>query len=165
MATSSRARSWLPAPYALMVTSLAVLLATVLALLAVLHLYWAFGGPGGYGAVVPVRPDGDGSAGGSLVFDPGPVATAAVAVLLGAAAVFALGAAGVLVLPVPRGLIRFGIWTLAVVLLLRAIGDFRYVGLAKRVRGTRFATLDTRYFTPLCLVLSALAFGVAIGSG
>lgn len=79
-------------------------------------------------------------------------------------AVAALGAGGVLKLPVPNGLVRFGIWALALVLLLRAIGDFRYVGLSKRVRRTQFAVLDTRFFTPLCLVLSALAFGVAIGS-
>ena len=31
----------------------------------------------------------------------------------------------------------------AVVFLARAVGDFRYVGFFKRVRGTRFARLDT----------------------
>ena len=87
-----------------------------------------------------------------------------VAVLLAVAALIALGAGGSVALPLPNALVRIGIWVLAVVLLLRAIGDFRYVGFFKRVRGTPFAELDTRFFSPLCLALSALASGVALGS-
>ncbi len=41
---------------------------------------------------------------------------------------------------------------------------FRYVGFFKRVRGTRFAEMDTRYYSPLCLTLSVLAFSVALGA-
>ncbi|NRF91294.1 DUF3995 domain-containing protein [Paenibacillus frigoriresistens] len=33
------------------------------------------------------------------------------------------------------------------------MGDFKYVGLFKRVKQTRFATYDTFLFTPLCLWL------------
>jgi hypothetical protein len=40
-------------------------------------------------------------------------------------------------------------------LLARAIGDFKYLGLFKRVRGSRFATLDTFVYSPLCLLLAA----------
>jgi hypothetical protein len=40
-------------------------------------------------------------------------------------------------------------------LLARAVGDFRYVGFFKRVRDSRFATLDTRVYSPLCFVLAA----------
>ena len=39
-------------------------------------------------------------------------------------------------------------------------GNFRLVGFFKKVRGTRFATLDTRYYSPLCLFLAAAAFFV-----
>jgi hypothetical protein len=46
---------------------------------------------------------------------------------------------------------------LALVLLLRAVGDFHYVGFFKRIRNTRFAKMDTLIYTPLCL---ALAVGV-----
>ena len=44
---------------------------------------------------------------------------------------------------------------LAVAMAARAVGDFRLVGFFKRVRGTRFARLDTMLFTPLCLLLAA----------
>jgi hypothetical protein len=36
----------------------------------------------------------------------------------------------------------------------RAIGERRYVGFFKRVRGTTFAWWDTRVFSPLCAALS-----------
>lgn len=145
---------------------LAGVLAVVLASISALHFYWAAGGRRGRDVVVPTRPSGSNpnGASGLPVFSPGPLATTAVAVLLVVAAFVVLGAAGLLRLPLPDALIRFGIWALAVVLLLRAIGDFRYVGFFKRVRRTRFAELDTRLFTPLCLTLSVLAFGVALGS-
>lgn len=48
---------------------------------------------------------------------------------------------------------------LAVVLFLRAIGDFRLVGFFKQIRDTRFARLDTILYSPLCLVM---AIGTAI---
>jgi hypothetical protein len=42
---------------------------------------------------------------------------------------------------------------------VRAIGDFNYVGFFKRRRGTRFAHLDTRLYSPLAL---GLGLGTAI---
>ncbi len=143
-----------------MASAFALVLATALALLAALHLYWAAGGQWGLDAAVPTEP----KTGGQPTFRPGPLATLAVAVLLLAAALVALAAAGRIALPVPHGLVRFGIWALAVVFLVRAVGDFRYAGFFKRVRGTRFAEMDTKLYSPLCLALSALALGVALGS-
>jgi hypothetical protein len=48
-----------------------------------------------------------------------------------------------------------GVLGVAVVLAARGVGDFRLVGLFKRVRGTRFARLDSRIYTPLCFALAA----------
>ena len=44
---------------------------------------------------------------------------------------------------------------LALGLLVRAIGDFGYVGFFKRKGGNPFARLDTRVYSPLCLLLAA----------
>ena len=49
--------------------------------------------------------------------------------------------------------------------LMRAIGDFRYVGFFKRVRGSRFARMDTTLYSPLCLALAAGVAAVAFGAG
>ena len=53
-------------------------------------------------------------------------------------------------------------WVLAAAMLLRALGDFRYVGFFKRVRTGRFAELDTKFYTPLCLALAAGAGWTAL---
>ncbi len=42
-----------------------------------------------------------------------------------------------------------------ILIVLRTVGDLRYVGVFKRVRRTRFAVRDTRIYTPVCGVLAA----------
>ena len=54
---------------------------------------------------------------------------------------------------------------LALGLLARAIGEFRYVGFFKRVRGSRFARLDTWVYSPLCLLLALGVARVAMHNG
>ena len=55
--------------------------------------------------------------------------------------------------------LRWASFALALGLLARAIGEFKYVGFFKRIRGSRFATLDSFVFSPICLLL---AVGVAL---
>lgn len=130
-----------------------VLLNTVVFLaLAGLHGYWILGGRWGSAASVPTR------AGSTApLFRPGPVATLLVAlVLMGGAVLTSSALTGWL----PRDWVRYGNGALAAVFLLRAVGEFRYVGFTKRVRHTPFARLDTRYYSPLCLGIALVAFGI-----
>lgn len=144
---------------------LAGVVATILLLLAALHAYWAAGGQAGAGAVVPTRPAAtdrtDGAGGGTPLFAPGPAATLAVAVALTLAAGLVLGRAGAVPRLGPAWVYRYGAWALGAVFLLRSVGEFRYVGLFKQVRGTHFATLDTRLYTPLCAGLAAAVLYLA----
>ncbi len=128
--------------------------ATILAALAALHVYWAAGGKWGAATSVP-------EVSGQPAFRPGPLACLAVALLLATAAGLVLATVKGAVIGWPW-LPRMGTATVGLVLLLRAVGDFGLVGFAKRVKGTRFARLDTRYFSPLCLALSAGCFAVAL---
>jgi hypothetical protein len=107
---------------------------SILALLSALHFYWAAGGTRGKAAAVPARD-------GKALFHPSKRATAGVAVLLAIAA--AMVFAG----------LRPAEWVLALIFGARAIGDGRWVGLFKRVRGTPFATLDTFVYSPLAAAL------------
>jgi hypothetical protein len=109
--------------------------AAILTALGVIHLYWAAGGRFGKSATLP-------TANGKSVLHPTPLITIAVAIGL-----FAMAA---LVFE------RVGLWLIAGIFLLRAVGDFRYIGFFKRVRDSRFARLDTLFYSPLCLVLAAL---------
>jgi hypothetical protein len=76
-----------------------------------------------------------------------------VATLLLMAALVVLEASRILPAFLPNWMISLSIWTLAVVFLLRSLGDFRYVGFSKRIYGTPFATFDTWLYSPLTLLL------------
>ena len=61
----------------------------------------------------------------------------------------------------PVAAVRVLAFGLAITFAGRAVGDFRLVGLFKRVRDTGFARLDTWVYAPLCLGLGVAIFYVA----
>jgi hypothetical protein len=131
---------------------LGILAAVLFAALAGLHAYWALGGSSGTAAVIPTVE-------GRATISPSGFATWIVTLLLAVSALLLVGAVAGWE---PTWLFRIGCGGLGVVMLARAIGDFRTVGFFKRVRDTRFARNDTRYFAPLCLGLGIAAGAVAI---
>lgn len=135
-----------------MASLIATLLATVLLLLSGLHVFWAFGGRWGISAVIPTVGQS-----GQRPFIPSPLATLAVAMALLVASLLVLLQADILSVMLPSWIPRLGVWSLAIVFALRAIGNFRYVGFFKRVRNTTFARMDTQFYTPLCVLLAILA--------
>ncbi|BDS15391.1 DUF3995 domain-containing protein [Aureispira anguillae] len=120
-------------------------------LIALLHIYWALGGTWGIMQAIPQQNPGE------PAFKPGPIATLLVAIgLLGFAFVHVL-ALGIGPLIAPK-LVKIALAIIAGIFLLRAIGDYKYVGLFKKVKTGSFAKNDSKYYTPLCLliVLNAL---------
>jgi hypothetical protein len=132
-----------------------MLAAAVLCSLAALHVYWAGGGRWGSDVAVPKR-------GAQPLFSPGPAATLIVAVLLFTAALVLLGRVGLWGSWMPLWIFVAGSWTLAVVFAARVVGDLRWVGLFKQVRGTPFAWWDTWLYVPLAGLLALAALIVAI---
>ena len=123
--------------------------------LSAIHVYWALGGGMGKAAAVPElnsRP----------AFVPSARSTLAVAVGLASCAVLVAASAGLVVSSSPAAWVTWLSFVLALVLIARAVGDFRLVGFFKRVRGTRFARLDSAVYAPLCLVLGLAVFYVAL---
>lgn len=118
--------------------------------LSIIHWYWVFGGQVGLDIALP-------STGKKQAFSPGPFATALVALLLMFAAWLCLAQAEIFGLQ-SSALTRFCVGGLAVVFAMRAIGDFRFVGIFKRIKGTPFSRMDTLLFTPLCLLISILCW-------
>lgn len=136
-----------------MIAVLAALICIILSILALWHVYWAFGGTVGKSAAIP-------EFNGAPTIAPSQAGTLAVAVALIVAALV-VGAVGDLVtLALPPDLLLWCGRALACLFLLRAIGDFRFLGFFKRVRGTRFAGMDTLVYAPLCLALSAGIFAL-----
>ena len=108
------------------------------------HFYWAFGGKFGSQAVIPQLKDGE------AVFQPPVLVTivVALAMLVGAWLSWkphANSCASTLI---------YGNLTIGIVMLVRAVGDFKYVGFFKKIKGTTFAQNDTRFYSPLCLFIS-----------
>ncbi len=134
-----------------MVRVFGILLAVIFAILGFFHLYWAAGGRVGTGAAIP-------TAGGERLLNSSPFWTVLVAAALFAAMLVVLGRLKIWGAFVPSWTFYLGTWIISLLFLLRAIGDFRYVGFFKSVRDTNFAHWDTILFSPLCLVIAILAF-------
>jgi hypothetical protein len=114
----------------------------------------------------PVAGGGDvPSVAGKTLFVPSTGATVAVGVVLLVFAALVAATGRLLEVGVPPRLLSWLSLALALGLLARAIGEFRYVGFFKRVRDSRFARLDTWLYAPLCLVLAAGVARVALHNG
>ena len=138
-----------------MIFKLGIVLASIFALLALLHIFWAAGGSFGNDVTVPMVD-------GKRAFTPSTTATLLVAAALLAAMLVILGQLGVVGERFPKWIFSTGTWVICLLFFIRAIGDFKLVGFFKQVQDTGFAYWDTRLFSPLCLLIFGLAFFVAI---
>lgn len=130
------------------------LAASALFAMAGVHVAWASGLKWGLQAALPQQ------ASGARALSPGRGVTLGVAFALALAGALALMSAGLVGGP---ALVRPLAWAAACVFALRAVGDFNYAGLFKRVRGSTFAAADDLYFTPLCVALSAAFVFTCLG--
>lgn len=133
-----------------MTTVISVLLFLVFAFLSAIHFYWALGGRWGSQAVFPSKDDN------VKPKMPGILPTLIVAFGLLIIGLFILNQAGFLNFSIPLGLNKFGLWIIAGVFILRAVGDFNYVGFFKKIKQTKFGINDTKYYSPLCLTIGIL---------
>ena len=142
----------------MMFVFIACILSVIFLLLSLIHLYWAFGGKWGLHAAIPTNENNE------QAISPKFVACIIVAAIMIACALYMLIVVKIWVVALPNWVIKFGTYGIGFVFLLRAIGDFKYVGFFKKIRTTIFATYDTLYFSPLCLLMSILAFIVAVST-
>jgi hypothetical protein len=119
-------------------------------LLSALHFYWGLGGKWGFNAAIPTRQNHE------KVLHPTAVQCFAVAFGLLGFGLFILVRVQILNFNLPPWLLKYGLWALSVLFLARAFGEFKYVGFFKSVRSTQFGQFDTKYYSPLCLVVGML---------
>ncbi|MBP6387191.1 MAG: DUF3995 domain-containing protein [Pseudarcicella sp.] len=122
--------------------------------IAGIHFYWAMGGIKLASAVLPTNPNG------TFSFKPNKLATFTVALIFALFAVIMLSNmvdfSGVL----PSILLKYGTVSVSIIFLLRALGDFKYMGFSKTVKNTNFADNDSKYYSPLCLMIGAIGLMV-----
>ena len=124
-----------------------ILLAIIFATLSALHIFWAFGYNWGLEKAVPTLPNDI----TQRALNPGPIPCGIVALGLAAFALFYFDKVFGWQLPFPNWLTLAIGWGVPSIFILRAIGEFNYVGLFKKVKGTPFSEMDTRYYTPFCV--------------
>ena len=93
-------------------------------------------------------------------FTPSKSMTAIVGLGLLLFAFIVLGYIGVFELLSLDNSFKYGTWFIAFIFLVRAIGDFNYVGFFKRVKDSKFAFWDTRLYSPLSLLIAILTIVV-----
>lgn len=131
-----------------MTSFLTIINLIIFLLLSAIHFYWLAGGKWGLNVAVPTHALSD-----KALFQPGIIATLVVSFgLLGFAFTEYYHLSPVAAIPpqyhkVASALI-IGIFA------LRAVGDFKYVGIFKKIKNTRFARNDTTFYTPLCIWLA-----------
>ena len=128
----------------------------IFAALSILHFYWAAGGKWGATNSVPAK------ASGETLFMPSPLATFVVALGLLGLALVMLGNSGFFDFLIARKYLYYADIAIGALFIIRAIGDFLYVGFFKKVIGTVFAKYDTAFYSPLCLLLGLISIYLGI---
>lgn len=105
-----------------MITLLAIILFVIFLILGLFHLYWLFGGKWGLQQVIPTKSNK------VHLIKPPRFATFVVAVVLILFGFIYLIKANSLTLQLPNWIVNYAYWVVPSLFLLRAIGDFNYVG-------------------------------------
>lgn len=132
---------------------LSILLSIVFFTLSGIHVYWGLGGKWALADAFPTKDDGS-----SLTKVPGKMATFIVALGLFCFGLFYLINIQILPIVLPKYLDDYGYGIIAFVFFLRAMGDFNYIGIFRKVKTTAFGKKDKNIYTPLCIFLSCLTF-------
>jgi hypothetical protein len=136
--------------------SISILVAFAFTILAIMHIYWALGGNLDISKMIPVS-------NGKPVFTPGAIGTFSVAIVLACFAAVSLALGFREAVPVDyRPYVKFAGFIIGAVLVLRAIGEFKYVGFFKRVRGSDFAKYDSLAYSPFCLLAGSAFLFLAV---
>jgi hypothetical protein len=125
-------------------------------IISLLHFYWGFGGRWGMAQSLPTNEQGE------TVLKPDAMACFVVAMGLLAMSFCFLVFVKIINIPAFEVVSKYSIWVIAFIFLARAIGDFKYAGFSKKIKMTRFAELDTRYYAPLCLYLGLTSILIAL---
>lgn len=133
-----------------MVSIVSFLLIVIFLLIASIHFYWGVGGRWAIDNVVPTNEQGERmlktSAASCFVVGSGLLLFSLYYVVM----IISIE------LPISNIILNAVGWIIPSIFLLRAIGDFNYVGFTKKKTATTFARLDTAYFSPLCLLIALL---------
>ena len=129
---------------------LSILLSIIFIGLGIIHFNWVIGGKFGFSESLPTKETGE------KVLNPKKMDSAIVGIGLTVFGVFYFLKSGLIEFSQPEWVLKYVGWIIPSIFLLRAIGEFKYVGFFKKVKKTEFAKWDTKLFSPLCLAIAAI---------
>jgi len=138
-----------------MAITLSIILFSIFTILAIIHFNWVVGGKWGYNKALPTDEQG------KRILNPRKIDSAIVGIGLLGFGLFYLWKSGAIQLGIPAWVAYAG-WVIPAIFLLRAIGEFRYIGFFKKIKTTDFGKMDTQLYSPLCLLIGLMGFLVAI---
>ncbi|MFY0601121.1 MAG: DUF3995 domain-containing protein [Cyclobacteriaceae bacterium] len=135
---------------------LSLILTAIFFTLGIIHFYWSLGGELGINKTIPTKEND------KAILNPRKRDTAVVGMGLVAFGVFYIMKSGVIELNMSEWILKYGSWIISLIFILRAIGEFNYVGFFKKVKRTEFGKMDTKFFSPLCLIIGILGIAIAL---
>jgi Protein of unknown function (DUF3995) len=133
-----------------MIIILGILESAIFIILSGIHFNWALGGKWGLDKTLPTNEKGE------IVLNPKEKDSAVVGLGLLFFAFFYLVKVELIPFELPLWIMNYAGWIIAAIFILRAIGEFRYIGFFKQIRYTDFAKLDSKYYSPLCLFIGLI---------
>lgn len=115
-----------------------------------IHFNWAFGGSFGFDKALPTKEDG------TRILNPKRKDSAIVGLGLLLFAIYYMIIRRFIQIELPNWIINYAGWIIPSIFIMRAIGDFKYVGFFKKIKSTIFGKFDSKYFSPLCFFIGAV---------
>lgn len=133
-----------------MISTLSVVLAIIFIALGFVHFHWIFGGTWGLDKALPTKENGE------RVLNPKKMDSAVVGLGLTTFGLFYALRTELVHIDLPTWITTYAGWLIPSIFILRAMGDFKYIGFFKKIKNTAFAKADSKIFSPLCLALALI---------
>ena len=137
---------------------LSLILCLLFIIFAVFHFYWFFGGVWGLKKVIPIKEINA----GKLAIPK--FATLIVAIIFVGFGWLYLIKSGMVSTKLSTNILNYSYWFVPSMFIIRAIGEFNYVGFFKKIKHTEFAISDSKIFSPLCLSMGIIGILIQIMS-
>lgn len=132
-------------------TCLVIIESVIFLILSGVHWNWAFGGLWGLEKALPTNEKGE------RVLNPKRIESGIAGIGLLLFATYYLFKGNLIPVDLPNWILNYIGWVISGIFIIRAIGDFRYVGFFKKLKETDFGKLDTKFYSPLCLGTGMIA--------
>ena len=126
---------------------LVAIIFVVFIILAIIHFYWAFGGKIGLENAIPRRANNE------KIINPTIISSSIVGIVLLIFGFINIIKTKIIEIELPEIIENYCLWFIAILFILRAIGDFKYIGVFKKITKTKFSRMDTKVYSPLFLFI------------